>query len=99
MRDKETNDMIGGLLKILSKNSKHSKVTYGNGIWYYKFSHEKMTIEPSMFKVIFTGDYVVDDFDKIKVFDNFDTMKSYVIGLLKSDDIKKRISIYKKHLI
>ena len=89
-------EMISGLLNFLSKNSGNSKVVYNNEIWYYKFSHKNVAMEPALFKVIYTGDFIIDDYKHIEVFDEFHDMKSALIKMLSSDDMKHKISVYKR---
>ena len=90
MKDKESIKMINSLLDFLSKRN-NSIVTYSNGIWYYKINLNK--INPALFKVMYTGDFVVDDYNNVKVFDDFVSMKSFIVKYISSSNIKKRISI------
>ena len=88
--------LIDDFCKFIVKENKNLKVDSQTSHWYLKFNNPKITSNPAMIKIYFSGDeFVIDNYKDYFKFTEFKEFKNKTIEIIESEDFNAKLKILK----
>jgi hypothetical protein len=91
-----TTKLIDDFCKFLTKENKNLKIDSQTSHWYLKFKDSKLTSQPALLKIYFSGDeFVIDNYKDYFKFKDFKEFKNKTVEIMESEDFKLKMKMLK----